>query len=134
MQLIDGVYAAFRHFSDPYNGNCGLWDGINKTDTTAALVPASMRASLGESAAVYPGSCGRYMQKPVIASRSTDTCHWLQPASYISARCLPPLNSMTTPYTSNRVHGNLSTACIRQWKLLLNPTSLLHTGAMRSDV
>ena len=47
-------------FGPADDGNCGLYDGNNAGNTTAALVPAGMRATIVQSDAAYPGSCGRY--------------------------------------------------------------------------
>ena len=48
------------HFGAANDGNCGFYNGSDAGDTTAAVVPAGMRAAIVQSDAAYPGSCGRY--------------------------------------------------------------------------
>lgn len=46
-------------FQPAPNGDCGWWNGGDRTNMSASLIPADMVAALSTSNTDYPGSCGR---------------------------------------------------------------------------
>ena len=46
-------------FQPAPNGDCGWWNGDDRTNMSASLVPADMVAALSTTNTDYPGSCGR---------------------------------------------------------------------------